>query len=251
MYSFYEKKFLLLLCSTLCVYSPLSSGFIFSLFNSKKEKQIISHEDAKKQSVIVALGSEPRTLDPRKATDANSMRIGELLFQSLVRLGPRLEILPSAAQRWSYKDKVYTFIVGGELRFSNGRKITKEDILFSFEEYRFGNSPFSSSFEIIESVIVEEKKEHFIVKIQLKKESAKFLQSDIPVLKILPKQEMLSAGSEFQKNPIGTGPFKLKSRDSTQLILSARKDVIPASKIDEVVFKIVRDDFTPLSKNVE
>ena len=209
---------------------------------------MISREGEKKQSVVVVLGSEPRNLDPRKATDANSMRIGELLFQSLVRLGPGLEILPSAAQSWSYKDKVYTFILNNKLRFSNGRNITKEDILFSFEEYRSGKSPFSSSFEVINSVIVEEKAEQFIVKVQLKKESAKFLQSDIPVLKILPKPEVLSAGSEFQKNPIGTGSFKLKSRNSNQLILNARKDVMSAPKIDEVVFKIVRDDFTRFQK---
>ncbi|MDE0517928.1 MAG: hypothetical protein OXH36_00005 [Bdellovibrionales bacterium] len=84
----------------------------------------------------MALGSEPRLLDPRRATDANSMRIVDLLFHSLVRLGPRLEILPSAAQSWDYKDKVYTFIIDNNLKFSNGRKITKEDLLFSFQECR-------------------------------------------------------------------------------------------------------------------
>ncbi len=235
-----------LLFITICIYTPLSTAFIFSFFNSKKTKQNSPHKE--KQSVIVALGSEPRLLDPRRATDANSMRIVDLLFHSLVRLGPRLEILPSAAQSWDYKDKVYTFIIDNNLKFSNGRKITKEDLLFSFQEYRSEKTPFSSSFQIIESVNVEEKEEKFILKVKLKEESAKFLQSDIPVLKILPKPEVLSAGSGFYKKPIGTGPFKLKHYSSRQIILDANKKSIPAPHIDEVIFKIVRDDFTRFQK---
>ena len=239
--------FLLLIIGALCVLYYLSSSLIFSLFGFKKEKHFVPG-DKKYQNVIVALGSEPRTLDPRKATDANGMRIGGLLFQSLVHLGPRLEIVPDAAQSWSYENKTYTFNVSHFLKFSNGRRVEKEDILFSFEEYRSESSPFFSSFKIIDSVSVEETKEKFILKIKLKTDSAKFLSADLPVLKILPMREIQSAGSDFQKNLIGTGPFKLKSRNSSQIVLSARSDVIPAPKIDEVTFKIIRDDLTRFQK---
>ncbi|MDE0118604.1 MAG: ABC transporter substrate-binding protein [Bdellovibrionales bacterium] len=242
----YFYFFLLPLFITVYIYTPLSTAFIFSFFKSEKAKQSKFHKE--KQSVIVALGSEPRLLDPRRATDANSMRIVDLLFHSLVRLGPRLDILPSAAQSWNYKDKVYTFIIDNNLKFSNGRKLTKEDLLFSFQEYRSEKSPFSSSFQIIESVNVEETEEQFILTVKLKEESAKFLQSDIPVLKILPKPEVLSAGSKFYKNPIGTGPFKLKHYSSRQIILDANKQNTPAPHIDEVIFKIVRDSFTRFQK---
>ena len=231
--------FLLLIFSVLCV--------LYFLFNLNIKEQALSSQDNKKH-VVVALGSEPRTLDPRKATDANGMRIVDLLFQSLVRIGPHLETLPSAAQRWSYKDKTYTFFIDKYLTFSNGRKISKEDILFSFEEYRSEKSPFSSAFKIIESVGVEEKEEQFVLKIKLKTESAKFLSSDLPVLKILPREEVLSAGPDFQKKPIGTGAFKLKTRDSSQLVLGARAGGVFTPKIDEVTFKIIRDDFTRFQK---
>lgn len=237
--------FLLLIFGVLCVFSFLFSTFIPSFFDSRKQS---GSKDNKKQHVIVALGSEPRTLDPRRATDANGMRIVDLLFQSLVRIGPRLEILPSAAQSWNYRNKVYTFFIDKHLKFSNGREISEDDLLFSFEEYRSEKSPFSSSFKIIESVNVELRKERFVLKIKLKTESAKFLSSDLPVLRILPKKEVLSAGPDFQKNPFGTGPFKLKTRDSSQLILSARSDRIPSPMIDEVTFKIIRDDFTRFQK---
>ena len=232
--------FLLLIIVVLCVF--------YFLFGLNTKKQSISSQNSQKQHVIVALGSEPRTLDPRRATDANGMRIVGLLFQSLVRIGPRLEIQPSAARTWSYKNKTYTFFIDKHLTFSNGRKINKEDILFSFEEYRSEKSPFSSAFEIIESVDVAEKAEQYVLSIKLKTESAKFLSSDLPVLKILPKTEVLSSGSDFQKQPIGTGLFRLETRDSSQLVLTARTNQTPSPKINKVTFKIIRDDFTRFQK---
>ena len=220
----------------------------FYYYGFRKDNPVFSHESPKGQNVIVAIGSEPRTLDPRRATDATGMRIVDLLFHSLVRLVPGLEILPYAAQKWTYNNKTYTFSISKKLKFSNGRTLNKEDLLFSFKEYRFGKSPFSSAFDIIVSVDVEERKENFILKIKLKKPSAKFLSSDLPVLKILPKEEVLSAGSDFQKKPIGTGPFQLKKRSSTQIVLAARSDVEPSPKIKEVTFKIIRDDYTRFQK---
>ena len=205
-------------------------------------------KQAVEQNIIVALGAEPRTLDPLKAVSAGGMRIMDLLFQSLVRLSSDLSVVPSLAKSYSYKNKVYTFVVDRDVKFSNGRKLAKEDLLFSFDEYRSDKSPFSSSFGIIKSVDVRETQTEFILAVELKKESAKFLSADLPVLKILPKREFLQAGADFQKAPIGTGPFKLKSRDSGQIVLTARRDVLQPPKIDQVTFKIIRDDFTRFQK---
>ena len=237
------KIFLLITISLFFVFLITKKTFFGKI---KQEKHSVLEK--KEQNVIVALGSEPRTLDPRKATDANGMRLVDLMFQSLVRLGPRSEVLPSLAKSWHYKNKTYTFIINKNIKFSNGRKVTKEDILFSFHEYSSEKNPFSSAFKIIESIKIEEKTTHFILKIKLKKESAKFLTSDLPVLKILPKKEILLNNSNFQKNLIGTGPFKLKYRSSNQLILRARQDVSPAPKINTVTFKIIRDDLTRFQK---
>ena len=242
----FRKKVFFLLLIIIGLFCSVFFLSFHSVFDSTETKQSVFPQEKKRQNVIVALGSEPRTLDPRKATDANGMRIVDLLFHSLVRLGPRFKILPSAAQSWEYDDKVYTFFVSKNLKFSNGRKVNKEDLLFSFDEYRSVRSPFSSSFQIIESVNVEEDTDQFVLKVKLQTESAKFLNSDLPVLKILPREEVMSMGSDFQKNPIGTGPFKLKDRG--QLVLSARPDVTPAPKVDEVTFKIIRDDFTRFQK---
>ena len=188
----------------------------------------------------MVLGSEPRSLDPRQATDANSMRLIDLLFDPLVRLGPSGQVQPALSDKWTYKDKLYTFFMSPHWEFSNGRKINRQDLLFSFEEYKKG--PFASALKIVESIQVRQEKSFLVLEIKLKRESAKFLRADIPVFKILPHD--LARLPDFHKNPVGTGPFKLKSQRAHQLVFSHRGD----GNIKEVVFKIVRDDFTRFQK---
>ena len=252
-------------------------AFSSSAFFAKKtfKRSPASAPVAEKYRVRVALGSAPRSLDPRQATDANSMRLTDLLFDPLVRLGPSLQVQPALADKWTYKDKLYTFFISPHWRFSNGRKISKKDLLFSFEEYKKG--PFASALEIVESIQVREEKSFLVLEIKLKRESAKFLRADLPVFKILPHD--LARLPDFHKNPVGTGPFKLKSQTPQQLVLSMwypkrPSGSMPSKKliksgfflysppiipfyepqidrvlsIREVVFKIVRDDFTRFQK---
>ena len=226
------------------------------------------------QKVVVALGSVPRSLDPRQATDANSMRLTDLLFDPLVRLGPNLQVEPALANKWTYKDKLYTFFISPHWSFSHGRKISQEDLLFSFEEYKKG--PFASALEVVESVQVrkeknfleyhkkgergspikerKEEKGFLVLEIKLKKESSKFLRADLPIFKILPHD--LARLPDFHKKPIGTGPFKLKSQTPNQLVLHKWYQEEPqtgrgrmmSTTIKEVMFKIIRDDGTRFQK---
>ena len=98
--------------------------------------------DSHKGELRVALSSAPATLDPRKATDATGMRLSNLIFQSLVRVNKNLEVEGDAASTWSFKDKTYFFQVPKGILFHNGRALTKEDLAFSFDEFRSKNSPF-------------------------------------------------------------------------------------------------------------
>ena len=196
----------------------------------------------------MAIGSEPRTLDPRLATDAIGMRLVDLLFQPLIRLGSQLEVLPGAARTWSVKDKVYHFTISKDLRFSNGRAIDKKDILFSFKEYQSEQYPFFSAFRIIDTVKVKETKKDWLLTIQLKKQSPKFLKADLPVLKILPKKETLLAKKDVHNLFIGSGPFIIKEKTSRHIILQARSDLRKSPWVQQVTFKIIRDELTRFQK---
>ncbi len=230
------------------LFVSFSAYYVYIFFFSLKQEEADKKNFVKDKNIVVALGSEPRTLDPRWATDANGMRITSLIFQSLIRLGPRFTVLPDLAKSWKYRNKTYTFIIDKNIKFSNGRKLKKEDIIFSFQEYGSEKSPFSSAFQIIQSVDISENQKELILKIHLKKDSAKFLIADLPVLKILPMKEALSAGRYFGKKLMGTGAFKLKSQSSSKIVLEARSDVPQIPKIEQVTFKIIRDDLTRFQK---
>lgn len=201
-----------------------------------------------KETLFVVLDSRPNTLDPRKATDANGMRITSLIFNSLVQLGEKNPV-PDLAESWKLEGLTYSFYLKPDLQFSNGRPVNKEDILFSFEEFRKKSSPFHSAFKNIQSVEVLENqnKKQFIVKISLKQFQAPFLHSDLPVIKILPKQEILKSPKEFQKKPIGTGDFYLVENNFREVLLR-RKNTASSSTPKEISFQIIRDSLTRTQK---
>lgn len=193
-------------------------------------------------TLVVAIGSEPVNLDPRFATDAYSVRISALLFNSLVRLGPDLEAAPEAADSWTYKDHVYTFHLRPELKFHNGRPVEREDVEFSFAQY-LGTSSYASNLDLIKNVEVQGETGNLTVKVTVLHNTDKILKTSMPIIKILPKAEILKAGRDFNKLLIGTGGFKYAGRNLNEI----RLDAVNA-KVKHLVFKIVRDDFTRYQK---
>ncbi len=195
--------------------------------------------------LVVAVDSAPRTLDPRYTTDANGQRIVGLLFQSLVRLGKNLEISPEAAISWKYEKLTYTFILQDKLTFSNGEKVSANDIRFSFSEYQKADSPFRSSLAIIENIEVSEENGFAKnVKIKLKNYSATFLTDLIPV-KFLPAEVIKKHGKDFSRHLVGSGYYQLGEEDIN--LYKLKKNIYyPNSpvKTDEIYFKVIQDDST-------
>ena len=144
------------------------------------------------KTVTIALSQAPATLDPRFATDATGMRISNLIFQSFVRLDRHLNVKPSLATHWKYKNLTYTFFIPQKTQFSNGSYLTAEDIQFSLKQYQSPKSPFYSAFKIIHKVSVKKTLNGFTVALKMKNHSPTFLKTDLPIIKIIPKKEIQS-----------------------------------------------------------
>ncbi len=199
-----------------------------------------------KNTLVVALGQAPSTLDPRFATDAAGMRIGNLIFSSIVRLGPDLKIIGEIAESWTYneKEKTYEFALRPGITFADGSPLTAEDISFSFDQYRAAQSPFANAYKMIESVEARYDEQAKSLRIKLKEFSATFL-TDLTPLKILPKTKVSAMGQDFQKSLVGTGPFEFVKQDTAEIVLKARASHVYAKpNIQNVVFKIIRDENT-------
>lgn len=202
-------------------------------------------------TLYVGLSASPSTLDPRNAMDAGGMRITNLLFSSIVRLGPDLEIIGEAATQWSYKNLVYTFNLRPGLKFddgtASGQPVTKEDFEFSLETFR-ESGRFASSLEAIESYAVEYGPTGGKLTIKLKQYSATLL-TDLTPVKIMPAKVVQEKGDDFRNRPIGSGPFTFVSSDANEIRLRRNPlNTYSPPKIENLTFKIVREDNTRFLK---
>lgn len=83
-------------------------------------------------TIRLALQTEPTTLDPAFSVDFSSGKLSSLIHSNLVAFDPDAEIVPDLARSWEILDegRRYVFHLGAA-RFSNGRRVTAADIVYS------------------------------------------------------------------------------------------------------------------------
>jgi oligopeptide transport system substrate-binding protein len=80
-------------------------------------------------------GTDPYTLDPALAADANSHLFVTEIFSGLVRFDESLEVVPDLAASWDVsQDRLtYTFHLRRDAVFQDGRAVTAADVVYSWE----------------------------------------------------------------------------------------------------------------------
>lgn len=203
-------------------------------FKNKKNPNILT----------VGLSALPATMDPRFALDAEGMKIGSLIFQSLVTIGPDMNVVGDAAQSWNVRKEASVYKLDFELKpnlkFSTGDKVTCDDLIFSIAQYQSDASPFKSAFSNIVDSSCSDKK----LTLTLDSYSEKMLNSDLPVLKILPKKIVTETQDQFKNQIIGSGPFSLITQSESSLLLKPNLHFETPPQLEGVEFKVIKDDFT-------
>lgn len=88
--------------------------------------------------IVVALRSEPKTLNPVLATDISSRDVIRCLTADLIHINRgTLKTEPALAESWklSPDGRVYTLKLRRGVRFSDGQPFTADDVVFSFHVY--------------------------------------------------------------------------------------------------------------------
>src|SRR6266542_4982727 len=84
--------------------------------------------------LVVGIESYPLQLDPRYATDANSVRVGNLIYNSLLRADERSQLRRELAETWRMlDDRTYLFDIRKGIKFHNGQPLTAADVKFTYE----------------------------------------------------------------------------------------------------------------------
>src|SRR5271157_198214 len=85
-------------------------------------------------TLVMIIESSPTNLDPRVGIDAQSERIDELLFDSLVRRDEHFNLKPWLAESWEIPDPLtYVFRLHHGVRFHNGQPLTARDVKWTFD----------------------------------------------------------------------------------------------------------------------
>ncbi|MBP3703427.1 MAG: ABC transporter substrate-binding protein [Lachnospiraceae bacterium] len=184
-------------------------------------------------AVTVGISQDLDSLDPHKAVYAGTKEVLFNVYEGLVKPTAEGDLVPAVAEKFEIsKDaKTYTFTLREGLTFHDGSKVTAEDVKYSIERYADIQGK-DSAFSILEKVVIVDEK---TVKVELKEGNSEFL-SELS-LAVLPKDN-----KEPAKNPVGTGPFKIKRFDKGQQLLVRRFENYRDKKLpylDEVTFKIV------------
>ena len=188
--------------------------------------------------LVVGIESYPLQLDPRYATDANSVRLDNLIYNSLLRADERSQLRPELAETWRMvDDRTYLFDIRKGIKFHNGQPLTAADVKFSYESILDPNnhSPKRGLLRPLHSV---EQTNTFQLRFRLTVPHAPFVEQF--TLGIVPAS---STGALSSQPPPGSGPFILQAKESGEKItLKVNPDYWEGkSSLDGLVFKTVPD----------
>ena len=194
-------------------FKAIKSCFLFLLFIvsfsccSKKTNLKINRSE----TYFNNLGGEPENLHPIKSTDYYSAVVQYYILESLLQRDDNTyKWKPHLAKSWSISSdgKIFTFELFDNLKWSDGKDLTVQDIEFSFTAYRnpeYGGIKYLPYFEKMESVKILNEKT-----IQFKVKEPYFGNFEVIAdMDIIPKHIYKDPKLKMSKNLIGSGPYKL------------------------------------------
>lgn len=172
--------------------------------------------------------------------------INILIFNGLTGHDGDNQVVPALAENWEFDADTctYTFHLVEDAKWHDGEPVTADDVKFTIEAIMNpdNGSENAPNYEDVQEITVID--EHTVA-FKLAAPNVAFL--DYMTMAVLPKHLLEGEDmqtSDFFRNPVGTGPYKLESWDEGQAITLTKNEEYFKGEpnIDKIVFKIVPDD---------
>ena len=194
-------------------------------------------------TLVMIIESSPTNLDPRVGIDAQSERIGELLFDALLTRDEHFNVQPGLAERWEIPDPLtYVFHLHRGVKFHNGQPLTSRDVKWTFDSLLQGKirSAKTSTYRFVDRI---ETPDELTVVFHLKEPWAALLWNlSEGAIGIVPYGSL----DEITRQPIGTGPFQFVSAEADKEVIIQRNDAYwgQTPRLARVRFVVVPDATT-------
>ncbi len=209
----------------------------------------VMEQPAYGDALIAGSIGEPSILIPMLAGDSASHDVAGLIFNGLVKYDTDLSVIGDLAESWdiSQDGLVITFHLKKGVKWADGVEFTAEDIMFGYKTIIDEKTPTPYKEDYLQ-VKKAEMPDHYTFRVTYGKPFAPALLS-WGSLVVLPKHLLEGKDitkSDFARNPIGLGPFKLTRWSSGQeVVLDYNKDYFEGRPyINRYVYRIIPDSAT-------
>jgi len=198
-------------------------------------------------SVTIALGSEPTTLDPQIREDGGERAVNDNIYDTVLTRTPMGDLIPSlaAAMPTLVDSTTWEIKLRSDIKFHNGELLNADAVVYSIKRVidpDFNSEQISFFSTIKDAISKDDLTVHVITN-----GSDPILPSRLYWLKVVPP--IHSKDPKFAEKPVGTGPYKLISWKRGQSIELKRNDSYwgSAPEIQTAHYRFIEEPGTRLA----
>ncbi|HET7715030.1 MAG TPA: ABC transporter substrate-binding protein [Bauldia sp.] len=197
--------------------------------------------------IVIAIGSEPSTLDPQARDDGGERAVNDNIYETLMARTPDGELVPGLAAEAPTKidDTTWEFKLRPGISFTNGEPFNADAVVASVTRILDPNLK-SEQLAYFGTIKGAEKVDDLTARI-LTTGPDPILPSRMYWMKMIPPK--YSSDPKFAEAPVGTGPYMLESFNRGQdIVLVANPNYWGGKpEIDKVTYRFVGEPGTRLS----
>jgi len=195
------------------------------------------------QTLRFLIESSPNNLDLRQGTDAQSERVGGLIYDALVKKDAHFVLQPWLATSWERPDPLtWVFHIRSGVHFHDGKTLTAEDVAWSIKSMIDGTLITAKGGTLAAITSVRATGPLTVTVRTSEPDNSLLFNLSDGLFGVVEK----GAGRDEGLHPVGTGPFKFVSQMQDKEVVLERNANYWAGtpKIQRIRFEVVPDTIT-------